>query len=63
MNKTKTKLIPVPMDEQLIEYITLGMKQAGESNRAEFIRQAVREKLGIAEEPMAAPVAESDGIS
>ena len=63
MNTNKTKLIPIPMSEQLIKYISEGMKRAGETNRAEFIRRAVCDKLGIASEPTATPAVESDGMS
>ena len=39
------KLIPVPAKEQFINRLNSGVKRAGYSNRSQFIRDAIVEKL------------------
>ena len=40
------KLIPVPANEKFIRELNDGFRQAGYSNRSQFIRDAIVEKLG-----------------
>jgi Arc/MetJ-type ribon-helix-helix transcriptional regulator len=42
---TGQKLIPVPANEQFIRQLTRGVRAAGYSNRSQFIREAIVEKL------------------
>lgn len=39
------KLIPVPAKEQFIQRLNAGVRKAGYSNRSQFIRDAIVEKL------------------
>jgi hypothetical protein len=39
------KLIPVPAKEQFIQRLNAGVRKAGYSNRSQFIRDAIIEKL------------------
>lgn len=48
MNPIRTagqKLIPVPVNEDFIRQLDRGLREAGFSNRSQFIRDAVFEKL------------------
>jgi hypothetical protein len=42
---TGQKLIPVPANERFIRQLNQGVRTAGYSNRSQFIREAIVEKL------------------
>jgi hypothetical protein len=59
------KLVTVPMNEEFIREVNAGMKRLGYGNRADFIRDAIVEKLaraGIAIDPEVAAAPSRAGV-
>ncbi len=46
------KLLPIPASEQFIEELDSGVRECGYASRAQFIRDAIRDKLVAMGRPM-----------